>query len=380
MKKCLLISFFNSHNIGDRLISFCLAKRYEHFYKVIKCSFEGSIEIWPESAYHYGIRDKVKRMYGCCVSYFQKQCHKSPQKEIMLDPSIMHEIKMCDVIYMGGGNMLMYDYYHMFKRYLDYAKKCKKPVFGVDIGVGPFSDENQLINTCKCLDMCECVTFRDKSSLELAKKYCVNDKLFLAIDPCFFLDKSKAKCVEKDIVAINMMDLSLDFATKETQRTLLDRYESLIKNIADITEKKIVLYSTVYEDYFALKKLARRLRKSNTHIETRKVYTIDDLNELYQKTCYVIAMRMHALILAYAYGIPHCGIAWQKKVNSFFEITNQKENCFSIQYLDNNLDRIVSAFTKTQEEGFQKINISKEILDLGKVDLNIISSNKKVRI
>lgn len=383
MKKCLLISFFNSHNIGDRLIALSLTNRYQSFYKVIKCSFEGSLDIWPENSYRYGIKDEVKRVYGNCLSFLQKLYHRSRKEDVSLDQSIMYEIETCDVVYIGGGNMLMYDYYLMFKSYLEYAKECEKPVFAVDIGVGPFSNENELKNTCKYLDMCQSVTFRDKSSLALAKKYCVNDKLFLAVDPCFSLYKNRIGRVEqgeKDVVAINMMDLRLDFATKEMQRTLLDRYESVIKNIAKITRKKIVLYSTVYEDYFVIRKLAKRLVRNNTDIEIRTVYTMDDLDNLYQKTCYVIAMRMHALILAYAYGIPHCGIAWQKKVDSFFEITKQNDNCFSVQDLEKNIPRIVSTFAKAQEKGFQVINTSKEIMDLEKVDLRIISNNIEVRI
>ena len=383
MKNCLLISFFNSHNIGDRLIALSLTNRYECFYKVTKCSFEGTLDIWPENSYCYGFKDEVKRVYGKCLSFFKKKYHRSGKREFTIDQSIMREIERCDVIYIGGGNMLMYDYYLVFKSYLEYAKECKKPVFAVDIGVGPFLNENELINTCKCLDMCQSVTFRDKSSLALAKKYCVNDKLFLAVDPCFFLNKKRiwsAEEREKDIVAINMMDLRLDFATKEMQHTLLERYESLIKEIAQITRKKIVLYSTVYEDYFVLRKLAKRLIKNNTDIAIRKVYTMDDLDDLYQKTCYIIAMRMHALILAYAHAIPYCGIAWQKKVNSFFEITKQNENCFAVQDLKNNIHRIVSAFAKAQEKGFQPIGMSKEIVDLEKVDLEIISKNIEVGI
>ena len=383
MKRCLLISFFNSHNIGDRLIALSLTNRYKYFYEIIKCSFEGTLEIWPENSYRYGIKDEVKRVYGKFLLFLRKTHRGSKKQEVTLDQSIMHEIEMCDVVYIGGGNMLMYDYYIMFKRYLEYAKECEKPVFAVDIGVGPFSSENELINTCKCLDMCQSVTFRDKSSLELAKKYCVNEKLFLAVDPCFSLNKNKIlrfKRVEKDIVAINMMDLRLDFATNKMQCTLIDVYKTLIEEIALITDKKIVLYSTVYEDYSVLRKLAKKLLKNNADIEIKTVYTISDLDNLYQRTCYIIAMRMHALILAYAYGIPHCGIAWQKKVDSFFEITKQNQNCFAAQDLEKNIHNIVLTFAREQEKGFPIVDTSKEIIDLEKVDLRIISNNIEVKI
>lgn len=275
--------------------------------------------------------------------------------------------------------MLMYNNYLRFQSYLEHAKKCEKPVFAVDLGIGPFKNEDELINTCKCLDMCQSVTFRDKSSLELAKKYCVNDNLFLAVDPCFFFNKNKSKCNRQEgrnIVAINMMDLGLDFATKKMQHTLILRYELLIREIAKITNKKLILYSTVYEDYWALRKLRKKLMRDRIHVEIRTVYTIEDLDNLYQKTCYVIAMRMHALILAYSYGIPHCGIAWQKKVESFFQITQNEENCFFIDDLENNTQKMLLPFAKAQEEGFPAIDMKKEILDLEKVDLQIVSKSR----
>lgn len=376
MKRCLLISFFNSHNIGDRLIAHSLTQRYQSYYKVVRCSFEGSLDIWSEAKYQYSSKDVLKRVYGNCLSFIYNIFPQNSSKEVILDRSIKHEIEKCDIVFIGGGNMLMYDYYHVFKSYIEYARLFEKKVFAVDIGVGPFSNEEELINTCKCLDLCQSATFRDRSSLELAKKYCINDRLFLAVDPCFFVYRNKRKFVcknEKEFVAINVMNLRLDFASKETQTNLIEAYEILIEEFEQITKKKIVLYSTVYEDYHVIRKLAKRLLRKKIDIEIKEVYLISDLEELYQKTCYVVAMRMHALILAYSYGIPHCGIAWQKKIKSFFEITHQQEKCFDVRDLKKNIHEIVLSFVKEQEADFPAIKVKKEILDLEKVDLNIVS-------
>lgn len=373
MKKCLIISFFNSHNIGDRIIALSLANRYQKHFNVVKCSFEGTLNIWPEDKYNYGIKDDLKIIYGSCFTKLHKVFLKKKNKEIVLDDTIKREIENCDFLCIGGGNMLMYDYYRMFYSYVNYAKKCNKNVLAVDVGVGPFSSKEQLLNTCKCLDMCDSVTFRDKSSLELAKKHCISDKLFLAVDPCFLLDNKKTVYHENSFVAINILDFSLDFATKEMQKYMLEAYEALVKELAQVSAKKIVLFSTVYEDYRVIHKLAKRLSRNGINIEIRKVYTINDLNELYQNTCYVVAMRMHALILAYSFGIPHCGIAWQKKVESFFAITKHEENCFDVSQFKNQIQNIVSLFEKSQITGFPKIETAKEILDLGAVDSEIIS-------
>lgn len=226
--------------------------------------------------------------------------------------------------------------------------------------------------------MCQSVTFRDQSSLELVKKYCESERLFVAVDPCFFWKKDNLNGIniEKNIVAINVMDLRLDKATREQQRILLDHFELLIRELIHTTQKKIVLYSTVYEDYHVIRRLAKRLVKKKIYIEVRKVYTISDLSELYQETCYVIAMRMHALILAYSCRIPHYGIAWQKKVESFFEVTKQEKKYANVHDLGNDIQHILSSFVKAQEDGFKELEAKKEIKDLEKVDIRIVCEKR----
>ena len=143
MKRCLLISFFNSHNIGDRLIAHSLTQRYQSYYKVVKCSFEGSLDIWSEAKYQYSIKDILKKVYGNGLSLIHNIFPQNSNKEVILDQSVKHEIEKCDIVFIGGGNMLMYNYYHVFKSYIEYARSCEKQVFAVDIGVGPFSNEKE---------------------------------------------------------------------------------------------------------------------------------------------------------------------------------------------------------------------------------------------
>ena len=80
MKKCLIISFFNSHNIGDRIIALSLANRYQKHFNVVKCSFEGTLNIWPEDKYNYGIKDDLKIIYGSCFTKLHKVFLKKKNK------------------------------------------------------------------------------------------------------------------------------------------------------------------------------------------------------------------------------------------------------------------------------------------------------------
>jgi len=81
----------------------------------------------------------------------------------------------------------------------------------------------------------------------------------------------------------------------------------------------------------------------------------------------VIAVRLHANILANAYQIPSIGLVWDEKVRSYFQMLGYDERCLNIIALDperliENLDSVVmqgldvKKLIAAREEAFRNVN------------------------
>lgn len=63
----------------------------------------------------------------------------------------------------------------------------------------------------------------------------------------------------------------------------------------------------------------------------------------------LIAHRLHANIIAYAYGIPHIGLAWDKKLQGFFESIGRQD--YLVRSADSDANIVVEKLQKTLAEG-----------------------------
>jgi len=157
--KCILISFFNSYNIGDVVISDMLYKLLSKKYKVDKFSYTGGPLVLNDtnnvSVNNSNIKGKLKliisnALYRIHLGVIIKKYSYINLKKIYLEE---FESKICknDILVIGGGNMIFdINKYSRsgfkFLKFIELAKKYNKKVFAISIGIGPFATQKQELN------------------------------------------------------------------------------------------------------------------------------------------------------------------------------------------------------------------------------------------
>ena len=333
MAQCVFVSFFNSNNIGDRLIADMLTASLEkNGLKVQKASYEGSFSITHKKL----IRD------GDTLVYYLNRFIKK-LNNIIFWIQYDKKIKEVDLLVVGGGNMIMdlsidSKAWYFFERYIKIARKHKKKVVILSIGIGPFQSKLQQENAAKVLALCDYVTYRDDDSFTLGKGR--GDKnQFVSIDPVFMMPKVIKE--DKDAgrtIGIGVINSYLFNNNPEKYIEVINGYKDLIDKLLK-NKYKIVIFSTEKDDFNIIKDLSNKFERNK--VEVKYITTIDKLLCLYNKLSYVVAARMHSLIIAYTQDVPIIGLSWQQKIDSMFDIIQKKENCIKLDELETNVDYII---------------------------------------
>jgi len=353
--RCILISFFNSDNIGDVIIANILYEFMKNICNTEKISYNSEPFVYTDINKMY-IRNKgnikklikiiLYRLIIMCniekIADYYRKYHKSENEN-----KVEEKIAGSDMVVIGGGNMI-FDVGKFsrsassFKKIIDMAKNHNKKVFVVSIGIGPFVTQLQEKQAVKALNRCDFITFRDSRSLEIYRKYYNDNKVFLTVDPVFMLpcyvstDNNK----EEHIVGINLFNNRLAKEKQKKYNEVMKGYVELINMLLQNTGLKIVLFSTDLNDYEVIDDVHKKI--STPNVEVRRISGFDDLIRLYNEIDLLIGCRMHSMIIAYTQYIPVIGLSWQPKVDSFFDIINQPECVFCYDRIYDNLKQILN--------------------------------------
>lgn len=356
MKKAVLISFFESENIGDIILS---EKLFEEFSKKarinkidfvtgkcnreIKSSISGSLYIKKTNK----IKNKLKSI-GLIKELVD---YKNSIKCIRAIDwvRVEEEIVKSDILIIGGGNMLMglsYDFPFIFKRYIEIAKKHNKDISVVSVGVGPFKNKLTKIIINRSLKDVKHITTRDKKSKELLIDITKNKEINIACDPAM-LCENKTRDENKTQIAFSVypyQDSNLNVNGDNY------KYEAYINELADLVnetylkfQRKIILFSTEKNDYKAVEDLYSKLPSDiKNSVNIRYVECLNDIINVYNDTLVLIGTRLHSMIIAYTQLIPIIGLSWQPKVDGFFEYIDREEYNFSIKDIKKENENILN--------------------------------------
>lgn len=348
--KCILISFFNSNNIGDILIANQLYNDISACgFEVVKCSYGGNFKIIghrKKKKSYKKVDSKIKNNIIAVNHLSNKILNKARKLLFWLRFNI--RIKECDVLFIGGGNMIMdltvqSKSWLRFKKYVDIAKKYNKRVVVLSIGIGPFQTVEQEKKTIEVLNECDFVTYRDEKSYNIGSNGVVGKKHFLSIDPVFTLTKYGNKFPNKKnpMVGLCVINTLLFDSSLNRYNNTLVSFVELAKNLVS-NNYQVVVFSTERNDYKMVKDVVKRC--DNNRIYSEDIYTSEDLLYLYSsKLSFLIGTRMHSLIVALTQHIPLVGLSWQQKVDSMFALIESRKDCFPIDNIMENIDNILSS-------------------------------------
>ena len=350
--KCVLVSFFNSKNLGDILIGTSLEDMISKQFTLDKISYSGLLEVTgntPSTSYNNNsFKSKILKIMknnglGSFVNFYYNNL-KNIDLEIF-----EKKISAAEVLVIGGGNMIFdLDRYSSsasrFNKFVSIAKKNGVKIFAISLGIGPFQTKKQALNAVRALEICDYISFRDKASYEIFKKYNkTHQNVHISVDPVFlFPHKITFKKDNTDFVGLNIINNKLLIDSNEEYYDSINQYKKLAEGLAENLNKKVVLFSTELSDYEAVEDVYN-LTKHNNQIGIRYISTVDELFEFYSEISVLVGTRMHSMIIALTQGIPVVGLSWQQKVNSLFEIINSPDLLFPYKDMEASMLTIIKS-------------------------------------
>lgn len=390
--KCLLISFFNSHNIGDCMIADSLSKIISNYFDTEKFSYSGDPRIITDI-------NNIKRTNSTTNKSNKKLVYQF-LKKMKLDSVISlyrllkvnehkylkEKIREVDLVVIGGGNMIFdidehSDSSYKFNKIVSVARKHNKEVFAISLGIGPFKTIIQEKNACEAISKCKYITFRDIKSYNIYAKHIKKlDNVDISIDPVFFLEKYTSTVQKtKQLIGLNLLNSKLINNSEEEVLNHIRSYAALADKLIEDLNINLVLFSTDLSDYEIIDKVYNQMtRKRNAKIQ--EINGFHDLIGLYNEITLLVGMRMHSMIIAFTQGIPVIGISWQQKVDAFFEIIDSRNSVFNYNNIENSLHKIVdlckSKIDRFEEEQKRMIRVLNNIKSNRSVDFHILNQIK----
>lgn len=387
--KILHIGRFNVTNIGDLAISKVIYDNLIDYGIVTKMNLTGNPNIFVDintvndmNARKYLFRSLIEKLN---LSWILKW-RSGLKKEVYL-PEFKEKISQHDLIVIAGGNMLMsvnknIKVIQLFEKYVDIAKEHNKPVFAMDIGIGPFYSEGHLLQSIDSLNKCDFISFRDEKSYKLFVENGGNKNLAeISIDPVFFLEASRKNNLvasPNKVIGFNVFNHKQISPNDSEYDKLLNDYSSVINGLIK-SNYKVVLFDTTLEDRVALEDLYSRY-KNDSNVSLKKVSGLQDLIDLYYGLDILVGTRMHSMIIAFALGIPILGFSWQEKIKQLFNIIEYPNLLFDIHKIDQNQKQIIESIDTVTNNYAYYLNKNSMVLDKIKkkqrVNTNILEKFK----
>lgn len=363
MKNALLISFFESTNIGDKLISKQLRNVFSKYYNISICDFTGIHSIDRrrniiKQSFFQRLKVEIKKTkLGSLLQYMYILLKLSMSVRWI---KVKKYISDTDVVIIGGGNMIMDlekvpNLTYIFYKYVKYAKKNNKKVYVVSVGVGPFRTKLQRKIAQKALNSCDYIAVRDNKSLDICKDIGVRREIFVSGDPVFLHPKI--------VHGEKSLEIAVSIYYYEKLAYYGTRYDDYINDFSNFIDKLVLgidgysvnLFSTEITDYAAVSDVYNKL-KDKTRVSVVKISNEDELFKFYSKQKLVIGTRMHSLIIAMTQNIPVVGLSWQPKVKALFDLIQSNESVFELVDIKKKPNDIISLCNRKLNEYYEEVS------------------------
>jgi polysaccharide pyruvyl transferase WcaK-like protein len=228
------------------------------------------------------------------------------------------------------------------------AKKAGRRVGLYNCGVGPITTELGAKMLKKVCDSCDFITVREEGSAEVLRRIGVPESRFLVtadaalnapgisdgeIDSIY---RTIGLNPTQEILAININKYlntwSEQSGVKLDVGGFLDLIATAINQLCRTVAAPLLLVSTYHGDIELTAELRKRLQVSQpvAAIDNRQ-YDHYQIKGVLSKVSMLFAMRLHAMILASSSGTPIAGLAYQPKVQHYFDQLGIADSCTDFQ-------------------------------------------------
>ena len=143
----------------------------------------------------------------------------------------------------------------------------------------------------------------------------------------------------------------------------MNMYKEIIKYFYEKNNNIVFnLFSTELSDYNMIYELKNEILKNNIiprgNLNIVHITNLNDLLKFYSRQKIIIGTRMHSLIIAYTQSLPIIAISWQDKVKEFMQYVGLIDNCYGLNEISENIEKIYGIFEK---EMFTKEKLTDDV-------------------
>lgn len=294
-KRILLAGYFGSGNLGDDAILLGI--------------LEGLSGTGHQVTVLSGNPEETARLYG--VPTVQR-------KNLGL---VREAISEHDALVYGGGSLFQdatsVRSVFYYQRLVAWAKKSGKKVALVGQGVGPVTTFLGKRLTASAFNLADVVAVRDAASATLLRELGVRTPPVLAADPAFLMPKPKQS---EDVGGFQVGEMrTVGIAPRPWGRGSLAPVVALVAEFCKLTYKNNIMPVLIEmdreEDAHTIQEIENVLGGKVPTIQ--KVTTPMQIQERVSRMEAVLAVRLHAGILAAGAGVPSMMLSYDPKVSAF---------------------------------------------------------------
>lgn len=246
-------------------------------------------------------------------------------------PLIFKTIKNSDLLISGGGSLLQDEtgnktipYYLLIMKI---AQLCKKEIVFYGQGYGPVSKWHNKFMVKRVLNKVEHIFVRDIDSKASLKEIGVKQPIIVTVDPVIAMETSKELSGNiKDILNSkkDKVRLGIYLRSWKDDQLLVDK----IKDLCQLLDKEDIEIFFIPMHYPEDVEFLQEIPQGNYH-KIRDKLEVEEVLALTGQMDLVIGMRLHALIMAVAQGVPVVALSYDPKVDAFMKLI-ANENCFDV--------------------------------------------------
>ncbi len=379
--KITILNVKYSPNLGDGAIAECLEFELSKNIPDAKISSLdiGGFDDYGDGGSILGHKVKMTQRLSFLPSGVQKWIRRALMPfavKLKYAQKWHEELKDSDALVIGGGQLFMdVDNYFPMRITTAINESPKNiPIFVYAVGVSKIWTQraiNMFAHAFKHGKLVQSFV-RDKKSQEHWLSHfgnptpnLVRDPALLAAD-CYGSMKKEKSSSDRKIVALGVSDPSdLNMHVEKKSDVVCGSLSFYLEAIELLYSKGFdVMLFTNGADHVYLSEIEAAVKtldsKIQNHVEVlpRSKRPIELVKQITRADA-LIAHRLHANILAYAYNIPHVGLVWDKKLVGFFKSIGREEYLVTEQTLG--ASDVVSLMEKTLLEGID-MSVHKKVL------------------
>ena len=349
MKTIALAGEAFSRNIGDQAIHTCLGyllKQQDANLEILSLDISGRSALWDgaASSARYRFFSNLRALTGSSathslVNYVLYWLRKARQQDRIWNP-VFEKI---DGLVIGGGQLLMdnnLDFPLKLFNLAGLAGKKGIPYHIASCGVGRSWSSMARHLFQPVLVNAKSITLRDELSQERLKNFIPSIQTRVTFDPAIMAaevypstpGEANADKVGLGVMSREDVNSRLLPAQRFSTTAWLELWLGLLSGLIG-KKMKVELFTTgsPQDECFAIHLYEKaQVRGWDTVSLARCPVTTTDLISRIQGYSLVIATRLHASILANAFGKTSLGLAWDAKVYSYYKDISQADLCFNL--------------------------------------------------